>query len=341
MRVLKYHTSEGQSQHKNALSQLRDSHYDILHIYGCWDYYAWRLARLALKKGTRLILSPLGQLEPWVIKDGYWNEKLPKKMLYQKWLVKSAYAVIVQGKMEEKCLQQLGWNPRLLIIRNPLITNSITQQEADRQTEVLYQKVMDSNTWELMTEQTRLMLKLFLKAGITSDARWVTEDLITLGQEEWRQLLCYAHQEQLTDTLKHGARVLNYEVPDIKAENFDYFVPETYKEVTTIEKNIGLSFESEHKRLMATFRHLKKLWQQRQVTISHLAELDKELRFHNVDEEKLQDRLLEQHILKSAGRFMQLMADLTGLTEGFMPVPPVNDYITRRMKKQVLEHLKI
>ncbi len=341
MRVLKYDTSEAQTQQKDALRQLRDSHYDILHIFGCWDYHAWRLARQAMKQGTRLVLSPQGQLEPWVIKEGYWNEKLPKKLLYQKWIVKSAYAVIVQGKMEEKCLQQLGWNPRLLIIRNPLITNSITQQEADSQTEVLYQKVMDSNTWELMSEQTRFMLKLFLKAGITSDARWVTEDLITLGQEEWRQLLCYAHQEHLTDTLKHGARVLNYDVPDLKAETFDYYVPEGYQEVTTIEKNIGLSFESEHKRLMATFRYLKKQWQQRKITISHLVELDKELRFHDVDEEKLQDRLLEQRLLKFTGRLMQLMADLTGLTEGFMPVPPVNDRITRRMKKKIEEHLKI
>ncbi len=340
MRVLKYHTNDAQAQ-KDVLKQLRDSHYDILHIFGCWDYHAWRLARLALRQRTRLVLSPQGQLEPWVIKDGYWNEKLPKKLLYQKWLVKNAYAVIVQGKMEEKCLQRLGWNPRLLIIRNPQITNSITQEEADRQTGVLYQKVTDSNTWELMSEQTRLMLKLFLKAGITSDARWVTEDLITLGQEEWRQLLCYAHQEHLTDTLKHGARVLNYEVPNVNAADFDYFVPEAYQEVTSIEKNIGLSFVSENQRLMATFRHLKKLHQQQRIAISHLVELDKELRFHPVDEEKLQERLMEQRQLKFAGRIMQLMADLTGLTEGFMPVPLVNDRITRRMKKQVEEHLKI
>ncbi len=341
MRVLKYHIGEAQEQQKDALRQLRDSHYDILHIYGCWDFHAWRLARQALKHGTRLILSPQGQLEPWVIKDGYWNEKLPKKMLYQKWIVKNAYAVIVQGKMEEKCLQQLDWNPRLLIIRNPQITNSITQEEADRQTATLYQKVMDSNTLDLMSVQTRQMLKLFLKAGITSDARWVTEDLITLGQEEWRQLLCYAHQEHLTEILKHGARVLNYEVPNINAADFDFYVPENYHEVTTIEKNIGLSFVSENQRLMATFKHLKKLWQQRRIAISHLVELDKELRFHDIDEGKLQERLMEQRLLKLAGRFMQLMNDLTGLTEGFMPVPPVNDRITRQMKRQVEEHLKI
>jgi hypothetical protein len=38
---------------------------------------------------------------------------------------------------------------------------------------------------------------------------------------------------------------------------------------------------------------------------------------------------------------MQLMSDLTGLTEGFMPVPPLNNRKTRQLRTTIDNHLKI
>ena len=341
MRVLQYHTDDTAEQQHDALQRLQDGHYDILHIYGCWQHQAWRMARLALKRGTRLVFSPQGQLEPWVIEENYWKDKLPKKLLYQRWIVSHAYAVIIQGKMEEECLKRLGWNPRLVIIRNPQITHSITQQEAARQLEHIYRMVMDSNQLELMKDDTRRMLKIFIKAGITRDTRWIEEDLTTIDKEEWRKLLCYAHQEHLTDTLLYGIRVLNYEAPDLDVSQIDYFLPPGYEAPTTIEQNIGSSFVSENQRLLATFRYLKKLWQHRRLAISHLVELDKELRFHYANEQLLCEDLQERHLLKLAARLMQLMADLTGLTEGFMLMEPLNDRVTRQMRKQIDNYLTI
>ena len=119
MKVLHYHTEDTTENHAKAQQMLSEGHYDVLHVYGCWHFGAWRMARQAITKGTRLVVSPEGQLEPWVVKSHYWKDKLPKRMLFQKWMVQQAYAVIIQGKMEEECLRQLGWNPRLVIIRNP------------------------------------------------------------------------------------------------------------------------------------------------------------------------------------------------------------------------------
>lgn len=341
MRVLQYHTGDTAEQQQKTLQQLQDGHYDILHIYGCWKNLAWRMARLALKRGTRLVVSPQGQLEPWVIDEGYWKEKLAKKLLYQRWIVSNAYAVIVQGKMEEEALKRLGWNPRLVIIRNPLITHSITHQEAARQLEHVYRMVMDSDQLELMKDETRRMLRLFIKAGITGDSRWIKDDLTTLDKEEWRKILCYAHQERITDTVLHGARVLNFEAPDLDASQIGCFLPPSYEEPATIEQTIGSSFVSENQRLLATFRLMKKLWQRRQIAISHLVELDKELRFHTCSEQLLYEDLQERGLLKLAARLMQLMGDLTGLTEGFMPVEPLNDRVTRQMRKQIDNRLTI
>lgn len=341
MRVMRYHTDATVEQQAEKLQLLREEHYDLLHIHGCWSQQAWTIARQALKRGTRLVFSPQGQLEPWVMKEGYWKEKLPKSLLYQRWIANRAYAVIVQGKMEEECLKQLGWNSRLVIIRNPQITNIITPQEADHQLQQVYRKVMNSNPLELMSTPTRHMLRLFIMAGITGDKRWIGEDLMTLGYDDWHQLFCYAHQEQLMPIIKRGIRILNYDAPDFDASHEDFFVPDDYEEQKTIEQVIGSSFVTENDRLLSTFRHLKKLWQHKRLTIAHLAELDKELRYHEANEERLCEDLQERRLLKLAGRLMQLMADLTGLSEGFMPVPPLNDRLTRQMRKTIDNHLKI
>ena len=341
MTVLQYHTDASPEQQAESMQLLREEHYDLLHIHGCWSRQAWTVARLALKKGSRLVFSPEGQLQPWVMKNDYWKEKLLKRLLYQRWIANNAYAVIVQGKMEEECLRQLGWNTRLIIIRNPEITNTITYQEAERQQQQVYRKVMNSNPLELMTVSTRQMLRLFIKAGITGDKRWIDEDLTTIEPNEWHKVLCFGYQEGVMDFVKRGIRVLNYDLPDFDVSKEEYFVPDTYEELKSIEQSIGSSFVSENDRLLATFRYLRKLWQRRHLTIAHLAELDKELRFHECNEERLREDLQERGLMKFASRLMQLMNELTGLTEGFMPIYPLNDRLTRQMRKAIDNHLKI
>ena len=341
MNILHYHSNDSTSQQNETLQLLRDRHYDLLHIHGCWQYQSWRIARLALKKGVRLVFSPEGQLEPWVMNEAYWKEKLPKKLLYQRWIVRHAYVVVIQGKMEEECMRRLGWNSRLEIIRNPEITNTITQQEANKRHNILYRKVMDTFTYELIPEQIREMIRQLIKAGITGDTRWTEGDMVTLDQEQWRQLLCFAHQEQITDVVMRGANLFRLQVPYLDMEQIDWFKPENYEQVQSIESVIGSSFASENDRLIATFRLLRKLITRRRLCLAHLVELDKELRFHHIEEERLCEELEYRHLQKWAARLMQVMAEVTGLTEGFMPVPPLNDRLTRQLRRQVENRLRI
>ena len=273
--------------------------------------------------------------------DDFWREKLPKRVLYQRWIVAKAYAVVVQGKMEEECMKRLGWNGRIVTIRTPKITCTITQQEAERQHNTLYRKVMDTYTLELMPSNMRNMVRQLITAGITGDTRWTEGDMVTLQEEQWRQLLCYAHQEHISDTIRRGANLFRLDVPDIDVAHIDYFKPEGLEPVQSIESAIGSSFATENDRLLATFRHLRRLILRRRLSIAHLVELDKELRFHQIEEQRLADDLEDRRLLKWAARLMQLMADLTGLTEGFMPVEPLNDRLTRHLRRQVENRLRI
>lgn len=344
MKVLHYHTEDTTENHAKAQQMLSEGHYDVLHVYGCWHFGAWRMARQAITKGTRLVVSPEGQLEPWVVKSHYWKDKLPKRMLFQKWMVQQAYAVIIQGKMEEECLRQLGWNPRLVIIRNPLYTNTITTQEAERQKNVIYRQVMNTNTLQLMTADTRKTLRDIIKAGITRDERWIGGACMDItDQDQWHHLLCYAWQERISEVVERGISILRLTPPDIEAEikQSTWFIPEGYETPKSIESVIGMQFATENERLIATFRHLRKLVQQRQLAICHLVELDCELRHHQIVEDRLCDALEEKGLYKLAARLMQVTHEVTGLEEGLMPVPPRNDYQARRIRKQIDNHLKL
>ena len=327
----------------DAQQRLRDRHFDVLHVHGCWRNATYGTVRQAFREGTRLVLSPHGQLEPWVQQDNYWKEKLPKRLLYQKRIVSQAYVVVIQGKMEGECMEKLGWNRRTAIVRNCLITGSITPKEMAHQLFMLYRKVMDSNTLALMNEECREAVTCIVKAGITGDVRWLPKDLpsFRFDEETWRRVLCYAHQERLTDMLMRGCRVLDIDVPDFDASKAACFLPDNYAAPESIEHAIGISFATENERLMATFRHLRKLVFNHRLTISHLVELDRELRNHGCNEELLAEDLGESRLLKLAGRTMQLMGDMTGLEEGFMCVPPVDDRTTRQLRKRIENHLKL
>lgn len=326
---------------EQARTLLKGAPYDILHLHGCWRNSSRSIVNMALRQGIRLVLTPHGQLEPWVQEDGRWKEKLPKRWLYQRDIVGRAYAVIIQGSMEQECMQKLGWNTRTIIIRNAVVTNSITPADMARQTYTLYQKVMDSNPLELMTDETLDALTAIIKAGITGDKRWITQPYRLHDLLQWRHVLCFAHQEHITDTIQRGVRVLGLEAPDVNVEAIPYFLPDNYQETQSIQSIVGNQFTSENKRLIATFRLIRKLVSNRQFCIRHLIELDRELRHHDCKEGELSDSLKGHRLWKLACRTMQLMQDLTGLTEGFMPVPPLNDRYTRRIRQHIDGHLKI
>lgn len=327
---------------QEALQMLRDRHYDLLHLHGCWQHAAYRIARHALRQGTRLVVTPHGQLEPWVIRHDYWKEKLPKRLLFQRAIVQQAYAVIVQGPMEEECMARLGWNRRTVIIRNSLITSTINDKEMVQQTLQVYRKIMDSNPLALMTDSTKTTLRQLLKVGITGDERWLAASYVTITDpHQWRLFYCYIHQEQIADTVKRGLRILHIDTPDYDIRQMPCFMPDGYEPSKTIEEAIGMQYATENDRLMATFRHLRRLSLRHRLTLSHLVELDKELRNHDTAEDQLCDALKERHLYNFARRIMQLTNDLTGLDEGHMPMPPLADWQMRRIRKHMDNHLKI
>jgi len=336
-------SNEMLSEQGLAQQRLQSSHYDILHLHGCWNASSYPIVKQAIKSGTRIVLSSHGQFSPWMMTDNYWTEKLPKRLLYQKHIIQKSYALMIQGKMEEDCLKQLGWNQRLVIIRNPLITHTISKKEAVSQVFQTYCKVMNSNPLELMDSDMRNLLQQLIIVGITGDKRWLIEKPMPQPDtlEKWQYLLSFAYYEHIHEVILRGLNVLGYEAPDTDVEKMPCFFPDQYESPVSISDSIGFSFVTQVDRLLATFRYLRKLENKKHLAVSHLVELDRELREHECDEDLLSEKLKNQHLYKLACRLMYVTQQTTGLTEGFMPVPPLCDRASQQLYQQVENHLKI
>lgn len=112
---------------------------DVVHTNGCWLPGPALLQRWAQRKGYKVVLSPHGMLEPWVIRLHYWTRKLPALLLYQKAAVKHADCLHATAESERKNLLALGWNERVGIVTNGVDVAEIkTKQSWQRSHTLLY-----------------------------------------------------------------------------------------------------------------------------------------------------------------------------------------------------------
>lgn len=302
---------------------------DIIHIHGCWQYKEVREAMKAHRHGARIVFSPHGGLEPWIINERRLSEKLAKTLLWQRKLAECSYVIIAQGSIEAEALKELAWNPRIETIRNAVITNSITPEAMAQQTKEVYRKVMDSNTLELMSDESRLLLVHLLKAGITGDSRWVANfnpQTSNFEEDDWRRLLIYADHENVRTVVDRGLRTLDLHTPYIDTAHVKSYLPTDYQLPKPATHDIlSLVGEISHGAL----------------TLRHLVELDRLLRRPDVNDERINNTLDERHQMKYYRRLLQLLTEQTALDEGFLTAEPLDDKQTQRMRNLLKKHLRI
>lgn len=314
---------------------------DIVHLHGCWHVDYGIASRLARRSGARVVLSPHGQLEPWVLRQNRWTEKMPKLLAYQRHVVTCAYAVVVMGRMEEGCMERLRWNSRCETVHNALITETLTEAQMGERMLAVYRKVLDSDQWTLMDDNTRLAVRALVKAGQTGDGRWLDNEEYqscrNLSATALRQITLYAQQEGIEEMIDRGFGVLGIEQPNIELQSVACYRPDKQKPIVPL-KTDG---DDDVQRLVSMVRSAHRLTLRRQLTIANIVELSSFLRTSTADEKKLNETLKEKHLLRFAGRLMQVCADLTGTEEGFMPVAAIDGRRTRRIENIITRHLKI
>lgn len=323
--------------------QIKELCPDIVHLHGCWHVSYAVAALIANANGARVVLSPHGQLEPWVLRQKYWSEKLPKLIAFQRLLTKRAYALIAMGRMERDCLVRLKWSPRCETVLNSLITDTLTDEQMGAKVYAVYRKVLDSDQWPLMDDGTRTALRGLIKAGQTGDGRWLDSQegdaCKALAADEWRKVAIFASQEGILDTVARGADAMKLPMPD--------FNPATVASYSRQEgsakppQQLAETGADATERLQGMIRSSRKMLHRRRLTMSHIVELSAFLRTSQADEAKLAEQLEEKKLLSYTRKLMQCLHDLTGLEEGFMPVKADGARGAAKMEDIITKHLKI
>ena len=322
---------------KSFYQQARDVQADIIHIHGANQMVQTKAMRCARKLNIRTVVTPHGQLQPFAL------ELLPPQQraamsLVQSEFIEGAYAVITMGKMERLGFMALGWNPRVEEVHNAVTTNTITAAEMAAQTFAIYQKVLDSNTLELMDDLTLRALKVIIKAGIMGDKRWVEKEAQEVDARliDWRRLLIYAEHEHISNYTDYGIHVLDYSSPLIDTTKIPAYFPRRFQRPRPIKELIGDYQGDETDYLMRMIRQILKA-----PTLLNMIELTRELYRDNVNDDQLAEALEEANLTKRAARLIQVLKEQVLLDEGYMPIDPLDDRQTDVLRNALKNHLKI
>lgn len=116
---------------RNLLDVLRP---DIVHINCCWMPQCALAQRVAQQAGYKVVLTPHGMLEPWIIARHYWTRKVPALWLYQRKAVKKADYLHATAESEKNNLLKLGYNSRIAVIPNGIEVENISMKKSWKRT---------------------------------------------------------------------------------------------------------------------------------------------------------------------------------------------------------------
>lgn len=111
---------------KNEVSKLLDIiKPNLVHVNCCWMPACAFVQQMAQKRNIKVVLTPHGMLEPWIIKRHYWTRKLPALLLFQKAAIQNADCLQATAESEKENLLKLGYNSNIKIVKLGIDAESI------------------------------------------------------------------------------------------------------------------------------------------------------------------------------------------------------------------------
>lgn len=131
--------AEFRQMKKEWCKLLNDIKPDLVHVNCCWMPQSAFTQKWAQKLGYKVILSPHGMLEPWIISRHYWTKKVPALLLYQKAAIKNADCLHATAESEKDNLLKLGYNNKIAIVANGIDVDNITMKSNwERKKKILF-----------------------------------------------------------------------------------------------------------------------------------------------------------------------------------------------------------
>lgn len=105
-------------------SYLKNEKPDIVHINGIWTPQNWGFQSVAQKQGIKVVVSPHGMLEPWILAHNSFKKKIAL-FLYQRRALKQSICLHATAQMEAANIKALGYKNPIHIIPNGIYLQDI------------------------------------------------------------------------------------------------------------------------------------------------------------------------------------------------------------------------
>ena len=102
---------------------------DVVHVNCCWMPGCALTQKWAQRKGYKVVLTPHGMLEPWIIARHHWTKKVPALLLYQKKAICKADCLHATSESEKENLLKLSYNNNICIIPNGIEVEKIQMKK--------------------------------------------------------------------------------------------------------------------------------------------------------------------------------------------------------------------
>lgn len=100
----------------------------LVHINGIWTPQNWGFQKVAQELGIKVVLSPHGMLEPWILAHNPWKKKIGL-FLYQNKAIRNAEHLHATAPMEKESIRNLGYTNDITIIPNGIDLSEIRKKK--------------------------------------------------------------------------------------------------------------------------------------------------------------------------------------------------------------------
>lgn len=321
-------------RHEASLKGVRPS---LVHVMGCWNREAASMISKSRRNRVATVYSPLGGLMPWNI-ENHKAEKELDMLTFQKRMTADATAIHAFSELEERQLRSLGWNRHITLIGNPFTTGRLSVNEMTSRMLTLYQKTIDTEPQFMLGKGALKVIGSLLQAAVDKDA-WHDEArrnelqlaMNQLTDDDWRYIWLYSSDELITLLLRQGLAVLKLQAPETDTRGVERFpVIRKY-----CESHLMIDTEDAASGMANVLKTMRSEAANDTMSMSHLADLYRLLRFTDYDEDCFSDIIHKRRMEKFTRRMLAILTSTMGLTEGFLPMAPLQDAATKRLANKI------
>lgn len=327
-----------------TLMTIKDT--DILHVHTCWSRKTAYVVEKAVKGNVAVVLSPHGSLESYVVENEQPKMKKMQLLAYQKGMLKNADAVVVTNTSEFSHIEKMGWTTRLQLEPSAVFDSSVAPSDMTASMLRLYTKVLDTRYFLRMSLGEKEAICSMVHYGMSRDIGCTmlsdedVKNVRMLNPEQWKRILLYSDDEHISNIIDYSTRVMQIPVPAIDTHSIDRFPVTAHKIQKSLSSDVlfeGNGFRTrilseetdakdvELRNVLTMLCNISYLAGRREMGMNHLAEMYETLRYGDFDEKRFGEIARKLRLMKFSRRLMSVLNKYLRLTEGFMPVAPLND----------------